>query len=355
MLPNFQERIEHSLPALYITLLALLLIEASSGAEPNNEQKQIGNADSLPKLIVPFSAEAAKREQAILAKRLGTTVEIISKTCGMRVRLIPPGDFLMGSPIAEDARDDSEVQHLTRLTKPFWIGVYEVTQAEYSKIMGENPSCFSTEGVYSDKVIGMDTSRFPVEGISRFDAMNFCNKLSISENMPEFYQLTDVELIDTSITKAKVTFVGGNGYRLPTEAEWEYACRAGTTTAFSFGNSANGREANLNGNGPYRENAKGPYLERPAKVGSYVENSFGLFDMHGNVDEWCQDWYMDYAKEPPKITLDPLELEPNKFDHVVSRGGAWLHYASVCRSAHRMGSSPRFPSDTTGFRLARSP
>ncbi|MBQ2822638.1 MAG: formylglycine-generating enzyme family protein, partial [Thermoguttaceae bacterium] len=135
---------------------------------------------------------------------------------------------------------------------------------------------------------------------------------------------------------------------LPTEAQWEYACRAGTTSAYSFGSSLNGREANCDGNYPYGTSTKGPYLEKTVPVKSYAPNAWGLYDMHGNVWEWCQDWYdEDYYTESP--TSDPTG--PNSGSFRVRRGGSWYDDAEDCRSAYRRCFVPGFRNNVLGFRI----
>ena len=184
-----------------------------------------------------------------------------TNSIGMRLVLIPAGKFIMGSPKDEKDRGDDEDQHEVEITKPFYLGVYTVTQAEYEKIMKTNPSWFSARGKGKDKVANVDTAQFPVEMVSWNDAVAFCKKLS---ELPEEKK-------------------AGRTYRLPTEAEWEYACRAGTSTAFHFGNSLSSTQANFDGNYPYGKAGKGPYLGRTAKVDSYPANAFGLYDMHGGI------------------------------------------------------------------------
>jgi len=187
-------------------------------------------------------------------------LEIITNSIGMELVLIPPGDFLMGSPEEEKDRRDDETLHRVRITEPFHLSVYKVTQSEYERVMGENPSHFSSGGGGNVQVSNLETSRFPVEQVTWEDAIDFCRKLSL---LPE--------------EKA-----AGRIYRLPTEAEWEYACRASTATPFHFGSQLNGREANCDGT-PYGTDTEGPYLGRTTSVGSYQPNAFGLYDMHGNV------------------------------------------------------------------------
>jgi len=177
--------------------------------------------------------------------------------------------------------------------------------------MGTNPSLFSASGKGKDEVSGEDTSRFPVERVSWEDAVEFCRELSL---LPE--EKTE-----------------GRIYRLPSEAEWEYACRAGTTTPFHFGHQLNGNEANCLGNCPYGTETKGPFLRRTTTVGSYQPNAFGLYDMHGNVWEWCQDWYgKDYYRNSP---VDDPQGPSSGASYRVIRGGNWQAVGAGCRPADR--------------------
>ena len=213
------------------------------------------------------------------------------------------------------------------ISRPFHMGLYEVTQGEYEKVMGTNPSYFSHAGDGAGSVAGIDTNKFPVESVSWTDALEFCRKLS---KLPEEQK-------------------AGRQYRLPTEAEWEYACRAGTTTPFHFGSVNNGREANIDGSYPFGTTTKGPYLKRPTTVGSYAPNAFGLHDMHGNVWEWCQDYFDEkyYAKH---VETDPKgPSSGNQF--VVMRGGAWHSTGSYVRSAVRSRFSLSFEDNFIGFRV----
>ncbi len=187
--------------------------------------------------------------------------EIIANSLGMRFAWRPPGTFLMGSPPSEPQRWDDEQQHRVTLSKGFWLGVTPVTQAQWQAVMGSNPSHFQ----------GDDR---PVEEVSWDDCQEFCKRLAERD---------------------------GQRYRLPTEAEWEYACRAGTTTPFHFGATLSTEQANYDGNYTYGEGKKGKYREETTPVGSFPANAWGLHDMHGNVWEWCQDWYGPYLKEISKI------------------------------------------------------
>ena len=253
--------------------------------------------------------------------------EITSKSTGMKLRLIPSGTFQMGSPASEaDRSADESPQHTVLITQPFYMGVYEVTQAEYESVMGTNPSWLSKTGGGESRVSGMDTSKFPVETVSWEDAQEFCRKLSAKD---------------------------GQTYRLPTEAEWEYACRAGTTTPFHFGSTLNGDKANVDGDDPYGMTTKGMFLKRTTMVGSYGANAFGLYDMHGNVWEWCEDRHdkSAYGKRSG-TTSDPKVTSGSEYR--VLRGGSWFLYSQLARSANRDLGTPGNRFRDYGFRVVLS-
>jgi formylglycine-generating enzyme required for sulfatase activity len=220
--------------------------------------------------------------------------------------------------------------------------------------MKYNPSYFTPVGPGRFKVDGEDVTRFPVERVTWFDAVEFCNRLSKQDGFAEYYKLADVTRDGDSITKATVTVAGGSGYRLPTEAEWEFACREWSVTPYHFGWQNTGREANLKP-GPatgYGGGPTWPALERTARVGSYKPNAYGLHDMHGNVAEWCWDWYRtDYYSASP--AADPVG--PDTGDHRVLRGGSWLVNESSCRTAGRYWQAPGEGKNYAGFRVARTP
>ena len=231
-----------------------------------------------------------------------------TNSLGMRLTLIPAGEFLMGSPEDEKKRNPDEFQHRVRIVKPFYLGVYEVTQAEYEKAMGNNPSYFSPTGAGREKAKKLDTARFPVEQISWNHAMEFCKRVSAAE---------------------------GKMYRLPTEGEWEYACRAGTTTVFHFGDTLSEAQANCICSFPYGVPDQGAYLGRTTEVGSFPPNAFGLFDMHGNVWEWCQHWYNENSHHDETLDDPP----PSAFSGTTRavRGGSFRLSAANCRAAFRNG------------------
>jgi formylglycine-generating enzyme required for sulfatase activity len=229
-----------------------------------------------------------------------------------------------------------------------------VTQQEFEQVLGRNPSYFRPWVTNNLTVFDVgDTSRYPVEQVAWYDAAEFCNGLSRREGLPDYYELQNIIWGDPDLGKgglmvaAKVSVLGGPGYRLPSDAEWEYACRAGTTTPFHFGSQLDGRRANVDGNYPYGAREKGPHRKRPESVGAYPPNAFGLYDMHGNVWEWCNDYY--YPRSQPE--------SPNTMysgDSRVLRGGCWWRDAADARSASRNGHGPAYRDGVAGFRVARS-
>ena len=240
----------------------------------------------------------------------------------------PPGSFLMGSPPDEPGREKDEDQKRVSLSRGFWLGKFEVTQEQYRRVMDKSPSYFSATGGGKEKVAGMNTSRFPVEMVSPDEAMECCRQLTVQE-------------------RRAGRLPAGWEYRLPTEAQWEYACRAGTTTATAFGNSLSSRQANFGGNFPYNGAEKGPYLERPTEVGRYAANAWGLYDMHGNVWEWCLDGYQESLPGGADTFVAPAADSDR-----VLRGGGWLGTGMTCRSAFRFGAAPESRDDDQGFRVA---
>jgi formylglycine-generating enzyme required for sulfatase activity len=226
---------------------------------------------------------------------------------GMKFVWIPPGNFMMGSPKEEKERQDNETQHKVTLTKGFYMGVYAVTQEQYETVMGKNPSAFKGE------------KNLPVETVSWEDCQKFIKKLRDKDKKP---------------------------YRLPTEAEWEYACRAGTKTPFHFGETISTDQANYVGDFIYGNGKKGVYRKKTTPVGSFPANAWGLHDMHGNVWQWCQDWHGDY---PQKDMVDPQG--PENGERRVLRGGSWYFYPEHCRSADRSRHVPGRRTFDIGFRL----
>jgi formylglycine-generating enzyme required for sulfatase activity len=290
--------------------------------------------------VAPFNAEQAKRHQEAWAKHLGIPVEL-TNSIGMKLVLIPPGEFMMGSGESklETARayppfpnalagpwqltwmfEPEHPQHRVRLTKPFHLGVFEVTQEQYEQVMGTNPSSFKA-------------TQNPMETVSWNDAVIFCDMLSA---------------LPAEMTADRT-------YRLPTEAEWENACRAGTTTRDYSTSDA----SNLDEHAWFAENSGGAKQPWPNSMGVFaggttqpvarkISNAWGLFDMHGNVWEWCADWYdADYYKSSPRD--DPTG--PATGSERTSRGGSWNGPAFDCRTATRGRNMPSHRLNSLGFRV----
>ncbi|MDR0561856.1 MAG: formylglycine-generating enzyme family protein [Spirochaetaceae bacterium] len=235
---------------------------------------------------------------------------------------IEAGTFMMGSPASEVSRDRDEVPHQA-VVGAFYMGKYEITQAEYETIMGVNPSYFKGPNL-------------PVEQVSWFDAVVYCNRRSQQEGLTPVYTIQEEEIIWNH---------NANGYRLPTEAEWEYACRAGTTTAYNLGDNITSIQVNYDGNYPYNRASKGIYREKTAEVGTFSPNAWGLYDMHGNVYEWCWDQYKPYSESG---------LNGSMLADAVLRGGSWFSEARFLRSANRVRAAHDARAYYIGFRVARS-
>lgn len=216
-----------------------------------------------------------------------------------RFRWLKPGKFLMGSPLSEVDRGDDEFQHEVTLTQGFWLADTACTQALWLAVMGSNPASFT------------DSPNNPVERVRWDDVQGFIKKLN--------------------------SLAAGLHLRLPTEAEWEYACRAGTNTLYSFGNDITKQQVN------YFKN-----VGQTIPVKSLPPNPWGLYEMHGNVCEWCQDWYGEYPAEP---VTDPAGAGGDTGLRVV-RGGSWFNGGRLCRSASRFWDTPDVRDDNLGCRLA---
>ncbi len=256
----------------------LALVSKNNGYEDTSVQAQI---ERVPMRKIEFSTINLPRN---------IKLEMIK---------ISAGTFMMGV----------KKQHQVTLTQDYWLGKYEVTQAQWEAVMGDNPSSFKG-------------TNLPVEKVSWYDARKFCDKLN------ELY-------------KDKLS--SGYQFDLPTEAQWEYACRAGTTTAYFWGNSLNGDNANCNGYRPYGTTVRGKCLNRTMDVGSYSANPWGLYDMHGNVSEWCRDEKI--------VDL----VGPTAHWYRMTRGGEWFSPAIYCQSGARYASFPKDRSFGIGFRLALVP
>lgn len=273
---------------------------------------------------------------------IGTMITLALAGCAQAAEvpagfaLIRGGSFVMGSPDTEAWREKDEVQHQVSVSD-FYMAKCELTQGEYEKTMTQNPSAF--HGV-----------RLPVENISWLEAVEYCNRRSQAEGLKAVYK---VEGQNVSWDRA------ADGYRLPTEAEWEYACRSGTKTPFNTETSISPEESNYYGHYPYMIEANyfnqeklstqpGRYRETTVAVGSFKPNKWGLYDMHGNVEEWCWDYYGPYAAE----NRDPAG--PAKGSLRINRGGGWNDFAKHMRSAYRSSALQESRSRSLGFRLARN-
>jgi formylglycine-generating enzyme required for sulfatase activity len=259
---------------------------------------------SISVLVLLCSAFTSQPSNAENPKQLTNSI-------GMKLVLIPNGSFTMGSPIGEEERNDDESQHEVVISKDFYLGAFEVTQAEYLKVMGKNPSPFKGD------IAGSKSQDLPVDRVSWDDAVEFCKRLS---ERPEEKK-------------------AGRVYRLPTEAEWEYACRAGSKTAFHFDTNSK----TIDDYAWYKGNSKG----QTHAVGGKSPNDWGLYDMHGNVLEWCSDWYGEYPKG--SVTDPAGMLEGGTYR--ICRGGGLTSFAADCRSAIRSRSMPSARDFFNGLRV----
>ncbi len=294
----------------------------------------------LPKDDGAGSIRTAKRDARPVpgpATKTALSQKSITNSIGMTLKLIPAGKFMMGSPDDDkEAQKDEKPSHRVRISKLFYLGVYEVTQGQYRAVMLDNPSYFSANHGGKDQVAGQSTDGHPVEQVSWLDAIQFCNKLSEKEGEKPFYKIdgNDIRVPDWS----------GQGYRLPTEAEWEYACRANASppTRFSFGDNV----VELGLYGWFDGNSE----QQTHPVGQKQPNGFGLYDMHGNVSEWCWDRYGEgYYNQ--SVADDPTG--PAEAAFRVVRGGNWSGNPRFVRSAYRFWNSAVNQYGSVGFRVAR--
>ncbi len=302
--------------------------------------------------VAPFDASQARALQEAWAKHRTIPVEFVN-SIGMRFRLIPPGRFVMGStpdeitaeiartnPNSPDAQAwiahlrDEGPQHEVELTEPYYAAVYEVTQSEYERVMLANPSSFTASGNDKDRIDGIDTRFFPVESVSWNDAVQFCDQLSLQEDRRPAYTGENEQPESNDRP----------GYRLLTEAEWEFACRAGTTTAYWSGPTAD-------------DLAKSDwYNAHPDTtlhaVGTLLSNPFGLFDVHGNVTEWCHDGFEinTYLHRQEPITVNPVTAFEQSKERIF-RGGSFYWGSGLCRSGHRHVGNATHKARHIGFRI----
>jgi len=309
-------------------MAALLLANTSRGpaggetGQPAQEQRPAQQI--APKLaMAPFNAAEAREHQQRWAKYLGVPLEI-TNSVGMKLVLIPPGEFMRGpTPDQQTGNLPPILQQHVRISKPFYFGAYEVTQEQYQKVMGQNPSQFQA-GALLPQDKEANTRQWPVEFVTWEEVHEFCKRLG---------------------TKEKRT------YRLPTEAEWEYACRAGTTTPYHFGTKLNGREANCDGRFPYGTEVPGQHWNRPVKVGAYPPNAFGLYDMHGNVAEYVMG--VSLGENRQQTLVDPVGRTSHR--DRIARGGGLRSHAERCQAVWGLyvqyWPEPMVGADDFGFRV----
>jgi len=292
------------------------------------EQVQTDSEPFVPEIpeiqLYPFRYEVAKirvtesKETKGISREWRQFVEQIAEDLMLEMVYVPSGDFVMGASKKEERSYDNERPQHSVAIPAFLMGKYPITQEQYEAVMGTNPSYFKHKP---------DSPLCPVENVSWEDAQEFCKKLS------------------------KLT---GREYKLPSEAQWEYACRAGTTTPFHFGETISTKVANYNGNNTYGIGEKGEYRKKTTPVGYFkVANEFGLYDMHGNVWEWCEDdWHGNYKGSPTDDTvwIDAKSKENNNTFHPL-RGGSWNFNPEECRSASRNGYSLGQRTYDFGFRV----
>lgn len=263
----------------------------------------------------PLTTEQAQAVQKAWAEHLGFEA-VFKNSIGLRFRVIPPGTWRMSSPKAEEGQKGPvEVS----LSQAFLMSQFEVTQGEWKRVMGP---------IERKLDVGAG-DRFPVYRVNHVEATEFCRKL-------------------TQIERTAGKLPDGYEYRLPTDAEWEFACRAGTLTLTHFGDQMSSRQSNYDGSRPFRDSEKGPNLNRTAEVGSYPANAWGLHNMHGNVSEWCLDWYHHKVQEG----VDPVQLQPSDWEvpRKVVRPNSWGNHGRYGHSASRYHSPPESRNFHIGFR-----
>jgi len=301
------------------------LPEIKKKAGARQTPQAFGTDIGEPFVFAKVAARPIQEADNTLELDLGSNVKIVL------VR-VPKGKFVMGSPPDEAERGNDEESHSVEITRDFWLGRYEVTQEQYEAVTGRNPSWFSKSGGGRKVVADGETGLLPVENVTWADAQMFCDKLT------ERFRRR------------------GYSFRLPSEAEWEYACRGGPETSSSPFHWKDGRaaalsakQANFDGTSPYGQAEKAEYRKRPMPVGSFAPNRLRLYDMHGNVAEWCQDYYGAYSRLT--VAVDPVQREKQGEARIVVRGGSWNNEGHACRAAARDWAKPDSRDDRRGFRI----
>lgn len=278
------------------------------------------NCGSHPHQQIGADIATQSDSEAVYSRTINDASHQIVNNLGMKLVLIPSGEFIMGSSFDDElSRDNEHPQHYVRITQPFYLGAHEVTRGQFMAVMGEDPSPrFDNQG--DDRSL----SKIPVTSVTWYEAIDFCNKLSEQEGRQPYYRRLD---------DSRVSIIGGNGYRLPMEAQWEFACRAGTSTRFHFGENPE----DVDEYEWYKGNVVPP-RRGPQPVGTKKPNPWGLFDMGGNVAEWCWD-DSDYLYYHYSARINPVCQRENPFRVVkVIRGGNWFFNSNYSRSASRGGS-----------------
>ncbi|MCO6454383.1 MAG: SUMF1/EgtB/PvdO family nonheme iron enzyme [Pirellulaceae bacterium] len=308
--------------------------------------------DAPPPARVPFEPAQARQHQQAWADYLRVPVEY-ENSLGMKFVLLPPGEFTMGGSNAEIAAhlaavspDNAHLRNCIQserpprqvlLSQPIYIGTREVTQGQYAALMGKNPSYYAPNGEGQAAVSGLSNSSHPVESITWLAAAEFCQRLSEEEGLQPWY----------SHASGAVTMLDGTGYRLPTEAEWEFACRAGSP----LGSGPDDSEQNLPRHGWFERNSD----DRTHVVGELAANPLGLYDLRGNVWEWVQDWWSARSVDAPSRGQAINPDGPRTGDLRVVRGGGYHNPALSCRASHRYAFQPTGSFRGIGFRVVLVP
>jgi formylglycine-generating enzyme len=297
----------------WVWRLFVIVLVASSvpGCQRDDPKAQVQDR-AKPAIASPFDGSKPGDEREVV---------------GIKLCWCPPGRFIMGSPPDEPERRPGEDQVEVTLSKGFWMATYETTQGEWKRIVGALPGPLTVE-----LPAGED---YPVGNVNFAETEVFCQKL-------------------TQLGRQAAELPTDWEFRVPTEAQWEYACRAGTTTATSFGESLSSKQANFKGK-PYNGGEPGPSLGHAAKVGSYPANPWGLCDVHGNTFEWCRDWYHRRLPGGTDPDLYSAQDSATRSEHGdisrVRRGGCWADDGWPCRSAFRLRFEPERRYDHIGFRV----
>ena len=300
-------------PAVRAVVRTTFRVDEHSGIAVPTEMREQYTFGSGSKVTMLATYGRFRRFDVSATEELSSPLGIVTdEWTGMTLVEIPNGRFTMGSAAAETGRNDDELLHDVEISHPFFLGRNEVTQQEWKTVMGAAPSHFSTCG-----------PKCPVENVSFFDVQQFLTKLN-------------------NHTKLR-------HYRLPTEAEWEYACRARTTGPFSTGENLTTAEANYNGTQPYGSFPAGEFRQKTTQAGTFPLNPWGLADMHGNVWEWISDWYGPY-RDGRTANIDPAG--PASGEKHVLRGGSWFFDANSARCGLRYTHAPQDRGFSLGFRVA---